>query len=50
MQVHIPANSRVSFVIVLNGTDAGGSDPFNFDSYMRGAPNLVVTILEPVQV
>ena len=50
MQVHMPANSRVSFVIVLNGTDAGGSDPFNFDSYMRGAPNLVVTLLEPVQV
>jgi hypothetical protein len=41
IQKHIPANSRVSFTIILGG--AGGSD-----TYMGGSPNLVVTILEPL--
>ena len=50
MQVHVPANSRVSFVIALNGTNGLAAVPLNFDSYMRGSPNFVVTLLEPVQV
>ena len=48
MQVHIPANSRVSFVVALNGTKTGGL-PLDFNSYMRGSPNFVITLLEPVQ-
>jgi len=48
MQVHIPANSRVSFVVALDGTQLGGA-PLDWQSYMRGAPNLVVTLLEPVE-
>lgn len=41
IQKHIPANSRVSFTIALQGS--GGTD-----TYMGGSPNLVVTILEPL--
>ena len=48
MQVHIPANSRVSFVVALDGTQ-GAVAPLDPQSYMRGAPNLVVTLLEPVE-
>ena len=48
MQVHVPANSRVSFVIALTGTETGGL-PLDYQSYLRGSPNLVVTLLDPVQ-
>jgi hypothetical protein len=49
MQVHIPANSRVSFVVALDGT-AALAPQLDFQSYMRGSPNFVVTLLEPIQV
>ena len=48
MQVHIPANSRVSFSIALPGHDGAGNK-LDYDSYMRGSPNLVITLLEPIR-
>ena len=47
MQVHVPANSRLSVSIVLDGQDTAGNK-LDYDSYMRGAPNLVLTLLEPL--
>ena len=47
MQVHIPANSRVSFAVALDGL--GVTTRLNYDSYMRGSPNLVITLLEPIR-
>ncbi len=46
MQKHIPANSRVSFTVVIQNN---GVAPLDYESYMRGAPNLVVTLLEPIE-
>ena len=48
MQVHIPANSRLSVSIVLDGQNPAGNK-LDYDSYMRGAPNLVLTLLEPLR-
>ena len=48
IQLHIPANSRVRFQIVLDGTDLAAR-PLDPQSYQRGAPNFVVTLLEPVR-
>ena len=44
MQKHIPANSRVSFTVVLQP----GAGALDDESYMRGAPNFVITLLEPL--
>ena len=47
IQLHIPSNSRVSFVVVLDGLSV--TTPLNAQSYQRGNPNLVITLLEPIE-
>ncbi len=44
---HIPANSRVSFVVALNGDKTVAvNETLDAQSYQRSAPNLIVTFLE----
>ena len=45
MQIHVPTNSRVSFTVVLDGNLYGAGPAI----FQRGAPGMVVTILEPIE-